>query len=190
MTTVSVHDAARELRRRLPGAGTVKIHKLLYFSQGLHLGLSGEPIFGEDIEAWGNGPVVADLWHDEDKGRPIPKPESLNDSAIAIIDEVVRRFGHYSGKDLIRLTHTDGGPWCQITETEDDFFAPQNRTIPLQLMGTWFEKDESVAAHRAAADRIRARRLQLSESSAEANGLLDALRRISDGEVLCEAQPA
>lgn len=189
VTVVSAHDVAREVRRRLPGAGTVKVHKLLYFAQGLHLGLTGEPIFAERIEAWTMGPVVADLWHDENKDRPISDPMPLSDSAISVIDEVVRRFQNSTGPELIRLTHTDGGPWCQVTETDDEFLATQSRPITTDMMRTWFEHDDVVVAHQIAARKIRERRRELEGLPSGASGLLEALELMSKGEVFCESRP-
>lgn len=41
MTTVSAYEIAAELRKRLPGIGTKKLHKLLYYCQGHHLSTFG-----------------------------------------------------------------------------------------------------------------------------------------------------
>ena len=61
----SAAAVAGEVRRRKPGIGKVKLHKLLYYVQGYHLAWEGCPAFTEDIEAWEMGPVVAGLWSDE-----------------------------------------------------------------------------------------------------------------------------
>jgi hypothetical protein len=53
--TVHAADVAARLRALLPGAGDVKIHKLLYYVQGHHLAWHGRPAFTETIEAWVNG---------------------------------------------------------------------------------------------------------------------------------------
>jgi len=39
-----------------------KAQKLLYYSQGVHLKLFGEPLFDDEIEAWEFGPVVPPVW--------------------------------------------------------------------------------------------------------------------------------
>jgi uncharacterized phage-associated protein len=189
MAAVSAHDVARDLRDRLPGVGTVKIHKLLYFAQGLHLGLTGEPIFTEPIEAWTMGPVVADFWRDEKRQRPLPDPRPLSASAVSVIDEVIRRYRDTSPQELIRLTHSDGGPWCQVTEAGDELAPSQNQPITRALMASWFEQDEAVQADRAASARLRERRRQLEALSAEDSGLLESLARVSAGEILCQSRP-
>jgi len=43
--SASAHDVAAALRDRLPGLPTKKLHKLLYFCQGHHLAVKGEPLF-------------------------------------------------------------------------------------------------------------------------------------------------
>jgi uncharacterized phage-associated protein len=107
---VSAHDVARELRALMPLCGAVKLHKLLYMCQGWHLAWYGAPLFEEDLEAWENGPVVADVWRDEKDGRRPPSPEPLPSSGLLVVDFVFGRYGSLSGRDLIELTHSEG-PW-------------------------------------------------------------------------------
>lgn len=56
--TVSAHDVAAELRKRLPGVDDQKLHALLYYCQGHHLAHTSEPLFHEEIHAVGD-----DFWH-------------------------------------------------------------------------------------------------------------------------------
>ena len=107
MKRVSAHDVAAEIRSRLSNPGVVKVHKLLYYCQAWHVVSTGEPLFTEDIQAWANGPVVADFWHDEDKHRNPPPARSLDSEGLATIAYVITRYGHLSGADLIRLTHNE-----------------------------------------------------------------------------------
>lgn len=112
---VSAHDVARELMARLPRLGEVKLHKLLYYCQGWHLGWTGEPLFRETIEAWANGPVVADLWRARKYGREDPAIRKLDASMLGTIGYVVSRYGAFSGMELIRLTHSED-PWRDAAE--------------------------------------------------------------------------
>jgi uncharacterized phage-associated protein len=107
---VSAHDVARELRNRIPGLGDTNVHKMLYYAQGWSLARTGNALFDESIEAWTNGPVVATLWHDEDKQREIPPALDLDEEQMAIIDEVVERYGHLSARKLSEMTHEEP-PW-------------------------------------------------------------------------------
>lgn len=42
----------------------MQIQKLVYFSHGWHLAITGRPLLNERIEAWTYGPVVPSLYHD------------------------------------------------------------------------------------------------------------------------------
>jgi uncharacterized phage-associated protein len=114
-TGVSAHDVARELRKQLSGVGDLKLHKLLYYCQGWHLAFFGTPMFNERIEAWANGPVVADVWGDEKHGRHKPEPKALSPAALNTVSYVVGRYGRSTGKDLIRQTHAED-PWREASE--------------------------------------------------------------------------
>jgi uncharacterized phage-associated protein len=72
---VPAREIAAALRERLPGLGTVKLHKLLYYCQGHHLATFGEPLFSDTISAWDMGPVVGTLWREEKDGVPPDEAE-------------------------------------------------------------------------------------------------------------------
>lgn len=86
--TVSAHDVAAELRKRLPDAGVKKIHKLLYYCQGHHLAHFGVPLFREQIAAWDRGPVVVDLWREEKYNEPAPEPAAMGEGELNTIGYV------------------------------------------------------------------------------------------------------
>jgi uncharacterized phage-associated protein len=102
---------AEEIRRRVPGVGAVKLHKLLYYAQGHHLGSLGVPLFRETISAWDMGPVVGTLWHEEHAGTPSQhEPATLGEAELNTIGYVVSRYGGLSADDLIRLSQSEP-PW-------------------------------------------------------------------------------
>jgi uncharacterized phage-associated protein len=141
--TVSAHDVARELRRQLPGVGVVVVHKLLYYCQGWHLAWTGEPMFSEGIDAWAMGPVVADLWHAEDKGRELPTPRALDESSIATLGYVISRYGRLGAQDLIRMTHAEE-PWLKASS--DPW---STGTLPHSALADFFRSDDDTAATNA-----------------------------------------
>lgn len=153
---LSAHDVVRELRQRLPQAGDVKIHKLAYYCQGWHVVRTGEPMFREPVEAWTNGPVVADLWRAEKRREPSPQAQRLGDEQIAVVDYVVSRYGGYTGRELVRKTHLED-PWRDVSENED-MFATANPEITHDALRSWFSEDEEYLAHVAAVARLRERR--------------------------------
>ena len=42
----------------------LKLVKLVYLAHGWHLGLTGDPLIKENVEAWRYGPVVPSIYHD------------------------------------------------------------------------------------------------------------------------------
>ncbi|UOY03630.1 Panacea domain-containing protein [Blastococcus sp. PRF04-17] len=104
---VSAHDVARALRARLPGIGTLKLQKLLYYCQGHHLAATEEPLFTETVKAWDNGPVVAEFYGAERYGAPAPEPRELSEAQLNTIGYVVSRYGALTSRDLINMTHNE-----------------------------------------------------------------------------------
>lgn len=149
----TAHDVARELRKRLPDVGILKVHKLLYYCQGWHLAWTDEPMFPDRVEAWTNGPVVADVWHTEDKGYPTPPPVTLDASQLATIGYVVSRYGQLTGKQLIVQTHEET-PWRTVSMATDNPWGTHDPEIPHELMRDYFaNEDEDEVALRALADQ-------------------------------------
>jgi uncharacterized phage-associated protein len=104
---VSAHDVARALRARLPGIGTVKLQKLLYYCQGHHLAATGEPLFTETIKAWDNGPVVAQFYGAEKYDQVPPAPRLMSEGQLNTVGYVCHRYGGLTSRDLIHMTHQE-----------------------------------------------------------------------------------
>ena len=111
----SAHDIAAELRKRLPDVPTKKLHKLLYYCQAHHLAVFDSPMFSETVSAWAMGPVVGQLWWEENNGQ-VHEAGLVGDEAVLnTVGYVVSRCGALSGKDLEHLTHEEA-PWLQANE--------------------------------------------------------------------------
>jgi len=152
--TVSARDIAAELRRRDPRLGLAKLHKLLYYVQGWHLAWTGDPAFEEQVEAWTNGPVVADLWREERYDSPRPhRPPRIDDRTLAVIDYVCSRYGQKSGSQLIQMTHTED-PWQEVSQRDDDTSFGTAEITP-RAMRSWFEQDDEHGRLKAEAERLR-----------------------------------
>ncbi|MGV8081929.1 MAG: Panacea domain-containing protein [Syntrophales bacterium] len=92
----------------------LKLQKLVYYSQGLHLAVFNRPLFRETIYAWQYGPVVPDLYHSYKQwgAGGIPARQEFDPSVIdpetsEFIDEIYEAFGQFSAIRLMELTHTD-----------------------------------------------------------------------------------
>ena len=95
----------------------LKLQKLVYYAQGFHLALYGEPLFGEAIEAWTHGPVIPDLYraYDEFGTNAIPRPTNMDfgiydGQTRELLDEVYQVYGQFSAWKLRNMTHDDP-PW-------------------------------------------------------------------------------
>lgn len=108
----------------------VKIQKLVYISHGYALAMLGQPLISDRIEAWKLGPVIPSLYHalKHDFQTKHSKSEfgsskyDLQDSVkffkliiptkiLTIIDKVLDKYGHLTGRDLTDLTHKEKTPW-------------------------------------------------------------------------------
>ena len=95
----------------------MKVQKLLYYSQSIHLALSDQPLFDQEIQAWRYGPVCPPAYRFysdfEAKQLPIPSAEVLlelpNDKK-AVLAEVWEYFGGYHAYRLSDMTHLEF-PW-------------------------------------------------------------------------------
>jgi uncharacterized phage-associated protein len=92
----------------------LKIQKLVYYAQGLHLVLRNLPLFKEEIRAWKYGPVVAELYnafkiHGVEGISPDLSfnPDSIDSKTQNFLNEIYDVFGQFSALRLMELSHTD-----------------------------------------------------------------------------------
>ena len=99
---------------------TLKLQKLLYYSQGEHIAATGRKLFSDKILAWQHGPVTPGVYSDtKSYGRnPIDPDEFVSDEFnwddySDVSDELVtvwRKYGIYSAWALREKTHSES-PW-------------------------------------------------------------------------------
>ncbi|WP_065960496.1 type II toxin-antitoxin system antitoxin SocA domain-containing protein [Curtobacterium sp. UCD-KPL2560] len=101
---------------QLPSYDTMKLQKLVYFSQAWALAWTGKPLFRDEIEAWPRGPVVMSVYA-EQRYRVVPKFDgvSLDEDQRSIIDSVLDYYGQHSFTKLVDLTHSHS-PWKATRE--------------------------------------------------------------------------
>jgi len=92
----------------------LKLQKLVYYAQGLHLAIFGDPLFKEKIKAWQYGPVIPELYHLYKEcgagGIQAPtdfNPKSIDSKTKEFLDEIYEFFGQYSAIRLMELAHAD-----------------------------------------------------------------------------------
>ncbi len=95
----------------------LKLQKLLYYAQGVHLAIYDNPLFSEKIYAWKLGPVIKEIYHEyKDYGSEcIRPPEDIDfsvysDDVKELLGEVYTVYGQFSAWRLSQMTH-DEPPW-------------------------------------------------------------------------------
>ena len=138
---IQVFDVAAYILEKMGTVTTMKLQKLVYYSQAWSSVWDEEQLFEEDIEAWANGPVVRDLF-DYHRGMyeissiPIGNPRLLNQEQQETVDAVLDYYGDKSSQWLIELTHMED-PWVQARKGLPPL-ERGNRVIPLDTMADYY----------------------------------------------------
>ena len=94
---------------------TMKLQKLVYYSQAWALAWDSKPLFNDRVEAWASGPVVPNLYNAH---RGVFEIESLNQGQPNKLEEyerdtinaVLELYGGKSAQWLSDLSHMEN-PW-------------------------------------------------------------------------------
>lgn len=113
----SVQDVAAYILHKLGPVTTIKLQKLVYYSQAWSLVWDEEPLFEDEIQAWANGPVSPTLYEAHRRQFKVSvisdgNLESLIPSQRETIDKVLEFYGDKSSQWLSDLTHQES-PWLE-----------------------------------------------------------------------------
>jgi uncharacterized phage-associated protein len=116
----NVHDVAAYILQHCGKMTTMKLQKLVYYSQAWSLVWDEKPLFADRIEAWANGPVVPALYEIhrgqfEVSDWPKGSPDALAPAERETIDAVCNDYGSKTSQWLSDLTHMEE-PWRQARE--------------------------------------------------------------------------
>lgn len=181
----SAEDVAAAILERTGPVSTMKLQKLVYYSQAWALAWRDEPLFLEPIEAWRDGPAVRRLFKKHRgslwvgcKSFPEGSPERLPAWAGPIIDFVSGYYGRMSAADLRGMTHNEE-PWAQArrradleegdlgsVEVQRDEMRDYYRTQDPYEQG-WYWTEEWQAGEREALADIEAGRVTTYQSDDE-----------------------
>lgn len=123
----------------------LKLQKLLYYLQGFHLAIKGEPIFEDEIEAWQYGPVVCDTYHTyKDYGHNaiiLPKEdndyENITLETKKFISRIYSYYSQFSAIKLMNMTHEET-PW------DDCYNHKKSHVIEKESLKCFFQEHELV----------------------------------------------
>lgn len=132
----SVLDVAQYILEAHGPMTTMKLQKLVYYSQAWSTVWDDNRIFPERIEAWKNGPVVRDLW-DATRGEfrvdkvPGGNSNNLDAPQRETVDRVLKFYGDHDAQWLSDLTHMED-PWKAA------YAQGQNAEISLASMSEYY----------------------------------------------------
>lgn len=129
----TAHDIARYIveysNKRGKPVTNLQLQKILFFLQCSHMRKhGGEPLFGDDFEAWKYGPVIPSVYFDYSPfgGLPITEPVTATEDAATAEPTKVRRIDQSCIEDiaselesllskpawqLVSESHRQGGAW-------------------------------------------------------------------------------
>jgi len=120
----------------------MKLQKLVYFAQGVHLAKYHKPLINETFQAWMYGPVIPEIYQDFKLygSRPIintadftpsatHKPPRLDDQAIDTINYSWAVLKHFSAMSLSNWTHRADGPWSKVYDPDEKSTPIHNEDI-------------------------------------------------------------
>jgi uncharacterized phage-associated protein len=135
-------DVAEYILQQKGPVTSMKLQKLVYYSQAWSLALEEEPIFNEPIEASPNGPVVKNLTvnpQDQSHVFTIPQgdPGRLTTEHKETIDAVLIYYGQKSAHWLMDKTHSET-PWRKAREELSESGQGSGKTISFQAMKEYY----------------------------------------------------
>lgn len=132
----TARDVAQYILDQRGTMTSMKLQKLVYYSQAWSIVWDDDVIFPEPIEAWKNGPVVRDLWEANRNQFRVSRVANGNADALSpsqkeTIDQVLEFYGRRDAQWLSDLTHMED-PW------KDAYPRGQNTEITPAALGEYY----------------------------------------------------
>ncbi len=132
----------------------MKLHKLMYYAHGWHLGFREKPLLDETLEAWHFGPVARSIFWEfrsfgaspinrlarefdpiEESPVRIPRVDPEDRFVQDLLARTWKVYSRFTAGQLSRLTHLPGSPW---TDTRNDNPGVKYAGIPNALLRSHF----------------------------------------------------
>ena len=115
-----VFDVAKYILEKQDSMTTMKLQKLVYYSQAWSAVWDEKPLFAEEIQAWASGPVVRELYDEHKRMFQISSLGKGNTDNLILeekdtIDAVLQAYGDKPAQWLSDLTHMEK-PWNEARE--------------------------------------------------------------------------
>ena len=113
---ITAAETARELLyigelRGVRDITNLKLQKLLYFTNLVHISILDTPLFSDNVSAWKLGPVVGTVYYDykvfkntQITGRSEKTNNKILEQSVALVMDL---FGWKPASDLVDITHLD-----------------------------------------------------------------------------------
>ena len=136
----SALDTAQYILEEYGPTTTMKLQKLVYYSQAWSVVWDDDTLFDEKIEAWKNGPVVRELWEEARGQFRVDATLAGNSSHLSETQKetVNRVLAFYADKDaqwLSDLTHMED-PW------KEAYSEGRNTEISLLSLSEYYSSIE------------------------------------------------
>jgi uncharacterized phage-associated protein len=136
----SALDVAQFLLEKLGPMTTMKLQKLVYYSQVWSVVWDDDRLFPEPIEAWKNGPVVRSLGESvrgQFRVSSLPKADvnRLTERQRETVAAVSKAYGEKDAQWLSDLTHMES-PW------KNAYAQAQNTEISLEDISEYYSTIE------------------------------------------------
>lgn len=137
----NVYDVAAYVLKKLGTMSSMKLQKLVYYSQAWSVVWDEEPLFKEKIQAWAGGPVVYELFLKHQGQFSVSdieggNPKRLTKDQKETIDVVCDAYGKKTGQWLSDLTHKER-PWREAREGLADGDRG-NKEITLEALADYY----------------------------------------------------
>lgn len=160
----------------------MKVQKLLYYAQSIHLALYDEPLFDEVIQAWRYGPVCppAYKFYSEFEANQLPIPGKdvllqIPDKRKKLLEEVWEYFGGYHAYRLSGMTHLEF-PWKKARRGLPSEASSTEPILLEDMKALGHQKLDVIERENPAYEQVISKVLEDACT-------LEASRRISKGEV-------
>lgn len=131
----SALDVAQYILEQRGPMTTMKLQKLVYYSQVWSVVWDDDVLFSEPIEAWKNGPVVRALWEDTRGNFRVTavggQSRNVDAKHHGTIGRVLEFYGPKDAQWLSDLTHLEA-PWKEAYENG------QNTEISLERISEYY----------------------------------------------------